>query len=785
MNTNARRIHSGSLQVRALCLAIAIALALPLSALAQDKQSEPEANAEPQDESAQSSEPASDDLFVVEDSDEPEKLKDLIQIRDIVEVGIFHVSDDSFKFGRYTGLNDQGAGVVLNVDLLHRGPWDSDSAEFWSFKASNLGLDSRKAALEFGVQGTYKVRVDYDQIPNFRSDSTRTIFEGAGSSDLTLPSNWVGSGTTAGMTQLLPSLKSFDLETRRRLAGLGISGVLTPHWNYRASYKHETKDGTRSIGAVFGNSGGNPRSVVVPEPVDYTTQQIDAALSYATRRFQVEAAYYMSLFSDHNKSLVWSNPFTTIAGWAAGTGFPSGRGQLSLPPDNQFHQFSLNAGYNISDRTRASASLARGRMTQNETFLPYSNIPLLQASITQPLPRDSLDGRIDTTVVNLRIASRPWQDFSWNASYRYDDRDNETPRDEYVYIGGDTQLQQTGLTSNRRRYNEPYSYTEQQFKFDTAYRVFGRTDLSAGVQHSKIDRTYSEREQADETTYTFGVKSELSERFSGQLRYAHAQRDGSTYYGYEPFHSGYSPGYVATVPGGWENHPNLRRFFLANRDRDQLSATASFTPTEALTFSASVDHARDDYNESELGLVDSRIDTFSLDAVYAPSPLWSTYAFYSHEKLVSNQNGHSFSGGASQIPQSGDPNRAWFVDHDDRIDSHGLGYKRSFSSGHLDFGIDYLHSKTRSDLDFAVGSALLTAPLPGADTRLDSWNLYATYKVRESLSLRMGAWYERYHSSDWAVDGIAPNQLANVILLGEDSPDYNVYVVSLSATFRF
>lgn len=795
MNANAKSMRQRDLQLRALCLAIGIALALPLAlsplaVLAQDVQSGRQETTSPQDDPSQPVEKSEQvDPFALEDTTEqqahPGTFEDPSENRTVIEFGAIYVSDDSFRFGRYTGLNEQGISALLNLDLFHSGPYDGDNARYWSVKGSNLGLDSREAAVEFGNRGKYKVRIDYDQIPIYRSDSARTIFDGAGTSNLTLPANWVGSGTTAGMTQLLPNLKSVDLQTERRRAGIGATVILSPHWNYSTSYKRETKEGTKTIGGVFGNSGGNPRATILPEPVDYTTQQFDVSLNYATRKLQVAAAYYLSLFSDQNDALVWSNPYTTISGWAPGTGFPNGRGQLSLPPDNRSHQFSLNAGYNLSDRTRLSASASRGRMTQNDTFLPYTNIPSLAASITQPLPRNSLDGRIDTTVVNLRIASRPWQDFSWNASYRFDDRDNKTPRDEYVYIGGDSQLQQTQATSNRRRFNEPYSYKEQQYKADATYRVFGHADLSAGVQHSKIDRTFSERHQADETTYNFGLNGDFTERFSANVRYTHANRDGSTYVGNEPFLSGYSPGYTATVPGTFENLPGLRRYFLADRDRDQLIATASFMPIEAWTLSASVDHAKDDYNESELGLIDSRIDGYTLESVVATSPFWSIHAFYSHERLVSNQNGHSFSGGAAQLTTAFDPNRDWFVAHRDLVDSYGAGYKRSPEAGRLDFGVDILYSKSRSDLNFAAGSALTTRPLPRDVTRLESLNLYSNYKLRESTSLRLGYWFERYHSTDWAVDGIDPNQLANVILLGETSPDYTVHMVSLSVIHRF
>lgn len=796
MNVNARRIELTDPGLRSLCLAIAIALALPTGVFAQDvkpvaqpETAVPEQTAAPDEatapeETEEGDEPASDELFSLDDSDDPERLKDLIQIRNSVEFGLLYVSDDSFRFGRYSGLNRKGLAAVLNLDVLMRDAYDSDSASYWSFRASDLGIDSRTAAFEIGVQGKYRLQVDYSQIPNFRSESGSTIYDGAGGSELTLPSNWVASGTTAGMTRLLSSLQSFDLKTQRRRAGVSLSGVLTRHLDYSTSYRRETKEGTRTIGAVFGNSGGNPRAVLLPEPVDYTTEQFDAMLRFSTRKFQLDAAYYLSVFSNDDRALTWTNPYSAIAGWAAGTGYPA-VGQLSLPPDNRFHQVSLNAGYNFSESTRLSASYARGRMTQNELYLPYTNIPSLAASITQPLPRDSLDGRIDTTVANLRLASRPTDNFSWNASYRYDERDNRTPRDEYVYIGGDSQLQDTGVASSRRRFNEPYSFREEQLKLDASYRLFGNTDVSAGIQRSKIDRTYLEREQADEDTYWFGIHSNISDRFNGRLRYTHSRRDGSTYVGNEPFLSGYSPGYTSTIVAGWENHPGLRRFFEADRDRDQMTATVEFSASEAFALSAALDYAYDDYTTSEIGLIDSKVASFTLDAVYAPSPVWSVYAFQTYEQLNANQNGQSFAGGANQVPQSIDPRRSWFVHHRDRIDSTGVGYKRSFSSGHVELGIDYLHSKSRSGLEFAVGSALTTRPLPRDQTQLDSLTIHASYKLKENLSLRANYWYERFRSMDWAVDGIEPNTLANVILLGEDSPDYSVQVVSLSMVYRF
>lgn len=790
MKVNARNFELPDPKLRALCLAIAMALALPAAAFAQEAQTAPAASAEQQasqEEQAKPEEAGSSvqgELFSIEESDEPEVLRELTQIHNVVDFGFIYVSDDSYKFGRYTGLADKGFYALLNIDWFERGAWDDESARYWRFTGENLGLDSREAGFEYGVQGKYKVYIDYDEIPNYYSDSGSTIFTNPGSTSLDLPSNWVGSGTTAGMTQLLPSLQPIDLKTERRRTGLGYNGIINRNWDYSLSYRHESKEGTKSTGAIFGTNGGNPRAVIAPEPVDYTTEQIDASVRYTSRKFQLEAAYYLSLFSDANTALQWANPYTTISGWAAGTGYPSGVGQLGLPPDSRFEQASLSAGYNFSEATRLSGSFSSGRMTQNDTFLPYTDIASLAASITQPLPRDSLDGEIDTTVFNLRLSSRPTSDFAWNMSYRYDDRDNQTPRSEYVYIAGDAQTQNTAVTSNTRRFNEPYSYRNEDFKVDASYRLFGNTDVSLGAQFSTIDRTYTEREQADEDTYTLGFNTAISDQLNSHIRYSHAKRDGSTYVGNEPFLSGYSPGYTSTTPG-WDNHPQLVRFYQANRDRDQLAINVEFTPTEALTLGAGLDYTDDQYNESEVGLVDATSESVTFDAVYAPSELWSIYGFYTYESLSANQNGHSFSGGAVQVAQAADPKREWSAHQRERVDSTGFGYKRTTTSGRFDFGLDYLRSKSWAGYDFAVGSALTTKPLPRDTTVLDSLNLYATYKMRDNLSVRMAYWYEEYSSSDWAVDGIDANQLANVILLGEDSPDYNDNVVSLSMIYRF
>lgn len=718
-------------------------------------------------------------------SSDSETVRELTEVHSEIDVGIGYVSQDSFKFGKYNGLQKQGAYGVVDIDLNGRGPYDGDSAKYWSLTGTDLGLDSRSLSYQQGDQGNYKLFLEYDQLPVNRSDSARTIFNGAGGNNLTLPAGWVPSGTTAGMTQLLPNLKDVDIETERRKVGLGFAKSFADRWDFKVTYKDEIKDGIKTIGGVIGNSGGNPRSVLLPEPVDYATRQMDAVLGYADARKQFQLSYYMSLFNDKNDSLTWQNPYSAITGWDASAGFAAGgQGRLALPPDNEFHQVSASGGYNLTNTTRVSADLAVGRMTQNQAFLPYTDNPTLAASITQPLPRSSLDGRIDTTLINLKLASRPTADFHWSAGLRHDDRDNKTPRDEYVYIGGDSQTQNTAATSDRRRYNEPYSFTENQLKLDAGYKLAKRTELSAGFQRSDTERTYSEREKATEDTYKLGLRTSFTDSLSGGLRLSRADRNGSTYVGEDPFLSSYGPGYIPTVVGGWENHPDMRKYFLADRTRDKLALFTTFAPGEKVTLGFNASFLKDDYNASEMGLTASKAGQYTLDATYAASEALTLYSFYSYEDFRADQNGNSFAG-ATKLADASNPARDWFASHRDLVNTVGAGVKHTITKNKFDIGADYIYAASRSNVDVTTGTALTWQPLPTLPTRLNSLSLYGKYQLQKNMSLKARYRVEKYRSDDWALDGVAPNQLANVILLGEDSPDYRVHVITLSLGYRF
>lgn len=713
------------------------------------------------------------------------ELLEQTQVKNLFEFGLGYVSQDSFRFGKYSGQENKGAYGVFNLFYTSRPNYDAERSEYVSVRGTDLGLRSRSVLVDYGRQGDFRLRASYDQIPTFRSESGKTIFDGAGSTQLTLPPGWVPSASTAGMTKLLSSLKPINLDTERQRFGARLDKILPGHFDITTKYQYEEKDGLKSIGGVIGNSGGNPRAVMLPEPVDYKEHQFDVIARYTEKKYQLELRYHLSDFSDQNTALTWQNPYSAIAGWAAAAGFPTGQGSLALPPDNRFHQGSLLFGYNFTDRTRFTADAALGRMSQNDPFLPYTINPALAASVSIPLPRDSLDGEINTTVINLRLASAPTSAFNYGASFRYDDRDNNTPIDQYVYIGGDSTVQNTAAISDRRRFNEPYSYREYKYKVDAGYRMDDGTRFTGIAERREIRRTFSERRNTHENTFSLNASRPFGELFDASLRYVHADRGGSHYDGAEPVLTGFVDGFLATLAGGFENAPLLRKFNLASRERDQVGFQANYSPISFLSFGVDGSYSKDNYNKTELGLTDSKVQSYTFDVTATPNAQWSASAYYTYDKLDTGQNGVSFSGGAGRVAQVNDPTRFWSALHRDRVDTGGFNLTFKPTDQRFQFGFDAMLSTSRDNVGVTTGSSLTSAPLPTNRVVIRTGSIYGQYQFSESLSLRAKVQHEHYRSSDFALDGVEANQLANVILFGEESPDFDVTVGTLSMIYSF
>ena len=709
-----------------------------------------------------------------------------------VEIGLGYVNEDSWKFGQYNGLGDKGAYLIGNIDLRSR---DRDTARWWGVTGTNLGLSSRNLRFDLGTQGRYRVWAEYDQIEKRGSDTGSTLFNGAGSSNLTLPAGFAGIATTDN-TQALraakvdPFLQKLDLRQERKNYIAGVSALLGRGWQASANFRHEKKDGIRLQGGVFGNSGGNPRSSLIPEPVDYETNELEGALEYASPKAQVRVTYNLSLFSNANDAVTWQNPYQHIGigQWtAANAGFPTGIGQLALPPDNQAHRLGVNGGYNLAPTTRLGYTLAFGRMTQDEQFLPYAATPGIV--INTPLPRSSLDGKANTTLASVNLTSRVLPTLTLRGSYKYDERDDKTPQAQYIYIGADTQSPQSGVNTNRARTNVPLSHKQHLLKLDADYRVFAGTKLNAGYDYDEVSRGNEEVAETKEHTVRLGARRSLSETVTGAVSYAHSRR---RYDGYHdiPFEVSFSPEYRATLAANvaWDNNPLIRKYPFSNRDRDRLKFNVNASPTQKLALGFAADFYNDDYKSERdplLGRQEAKGSTFTLDAGFTPADKVTTFVFYTHDNYESQQQNRSFNSGTkaaagAEGPFAGD----WWVNVDNKADTIGIGFKVSGFRSRIDFGGDLIYTRSTGHIGPSA-TTLASAPLPDNKTSLTGLQLFAKYQLKKNSWAKLSFLHQKYEESDWAWDNVRPTEMANVISTGQQPPDYSVTVVGLSYIQRF
>jgi len=648
-----------------------------------------------------------------------------------VTLGLGYVSDDSYKFGEYNGLNESGAYLIGEANVSYR----SEDATYLDISLSDFGLDMRSLAIEGGRQGSYDAFLSYDQLPHFVSDSVSTPYLGNDGDVLALPTGWVGAGSTAGMTALTQSLGEVDIGTERKRLGAGVSITTNSPWSYRVNLLRDDKKGNKHSGGSFLFN-----SAQLVEPVEYQTNEIDAAISYTEEHWQATIAYYISTFSNENESLTWENAYSP-------SGVPPDRGQPAQPPDNEFQQLTLSAAYQINDRNHLSGDIAVGRMEQNEKLLQATLNPAL---VVPQLPADTADAEVETTNARLKFISRVTDDLRLSATYSYDDRDNKTPEMMFDWVTTDVVLA-------TQRGNLPYSYTRNALKIKADYKYAKGTRLGVGYDIDERERSFQEVDETSEDTLWGTIRVRAVDTLFLEFRLATSSRDTSS-------------SEVVTAIAPPEN-VLMTKYNMADRERDSFGFFASFSPRPDYTFGLSFDHARDDYDNSELGLSESRDNGINLDVTTMLSDTLSVSAFVGRQTIKTSQAGSESFADAD-----------WLASTDDTFDNYGIGVTYVVIENTLDIGANYSRAHSTGEIEMNSGAS--GTPFPDLNTDLQTLKLHLNYRLDENLSMLAAYWYETYDSSDWSTDDVTADTVGNLLSFGELSPSYRNNVIKLSLRYQ-
>ena len=414
-------------------------------------------------------------------------------------------------------------------------------------------------------------------------------------------------------------------------------------------------------------------------------------------------------------------------------------------------QLSATAGYEFSPLIRGSADIAVGRMTQDAAYLAATLNPGLAASLPA-LPAQSLQGRADTFNFNVKLTAAPIDNVRVNASYARDVRDNKTASESYPAVSTDMFLGTTPRT------NEPYSFWQDRFKLIADYRGTGSLKSSVGLEQDNRERSYQEVVTTRETTLWGSIAGQPMENLALSLKLALGQRNNS--------------GYGVSQWVDPAQNPLMRKFNLAERRREAAKLRADWTATEKLTLGLGFEVTDDEYGKTTIGLKSSTSYSLSGDLAYALSEETQLRVFAQSDRMNSEQAG-------SQRFSSPD----WTGRVDDNFDVFGVGVKHVAMAGKLELGADLGY--TRSHSDTAVSTGASGPSFPTANTAMDRFKVYGTYHLNDKLSLLGSYWYEHYTSTNWALDGIAPDTVPNLLAFGVQPPRYNQNVVRLGLRYRF
>jgi len=651
-----------------------------------------------------------------------------------VDAGALYVSDKSQKFGDFTGLDNKGAYLDLGGSVSRRGD-DGYFADLWG---RDLGLDSRQLYGESGREGRYTLRVGYAEMVRNLTEGAATPFLGNGGTLLTLPGGYPAADT-AGMP-LAATLQPIDIGFKYKRLDLGGTVVGGRDWSVGLSYRHDERNGTRPTAGSFFSTTSQ-----FAAPVNEKTDQGEIGIAYAARKLQATLSYHVSSFRNDNSGVTWSNPFLPVVAGAT-------TGQLALAPDNLFQQVRATGGYDITPTIRLTGEFAYGRLTQDDAFLPPTENALLAPTVL-PLPSSSLGGRVDTYNGGLKLTATPMSGLKLIGSYDHDQRDNRTPVRAYPIVVTDMAV------SGATRTNTPFSYKLDRFKGmgDYSGTLPWSMRLTGAVEYEQRDRSYQEVVTTREWTIWGKAAAQPIEKLGASLKLAHSWRDNSVY---------------GTAIWFYVENPLLRKFNLADRNRNSAEAHLDYAISEKISLGLSADVADDDYNHSPVGLTSARSANFALELSAAISEQIHARGFVQTQQIRSHQNG-------SQSFVVAD----WTGNVKDKFDTLGGGIKYAAIPNKLDVGADVTFSRSRSDVSVQTGVG--EPPFPTAKTTLDSLTVYGNYKLKDNLSIVGGLTFEHYDSEDWHLDGIAPGTVPNLLALGMQSPHYSVTVVRVALRYRF
>jgi MtrB/PioB family decaheme-associated outer membrane protein len=664
--------------------------------------------------------------------------------------------------------------------FLARGRVGSFAATAWG---NDLFLRQQGLGGSFDRGIRWQLDGSYEQQPHLFSLIARSPFTDLGGGVLVLSDSLQrqnqdnSAGFVNRMNAALAAAPFIPLAHRTDVTDARLRVRPTRGWQLELRGERRARTGSKPYGMSFGFSNANE----VIEPLHQRMTDVSAAANYGRKNLSMRALLGYSSFDNRVDALVVDNPRRATDSPTAG----SSVGRLDLYPDNHALRGQIDFTARLA-QTHLSGTVALARHEQDDPWLPFTiNSAIPQASLDSlygGITARSTDGRALRFTQNWRVSRRFTDAVRGAVRFRQQHYSNET--EEFPFRGV-VQYDQSLSRDTVGFHNHPFGNEQITLGTDWDLRVADGVSLTAGYDHRWREHTFREVERDEEDEVRARLFAELSSGFYASAGYSFGSRriDDLNLADYRR----------ADAPDTvFLENPLLRRFDVADRDRQEANVELGWSPTDRYDVSFNGEYQRNEFDESRFGLQDDERWTLLAQLAFTPVPAWELLGGYGFGRTDTDQASQERSATAAIPIRSGnlEAGTDWSAHLRDRNDfgfvqSTWRAIPRTLS---LVAGYWVSRDQVKYLLDNELGTAV---NLPDTYYLRQEGRLEARYRLPDGTEISGRYGYDTWKVNDFAakdipllgVAGTPPS--ATAIYLGAGFQNYTAHTLGFAISRRF
>jgi MtrB/PioB family decaheme-associated outer membrane protein len=682
------------------------------------------------------------------------------------------------KYYEYTDIRPGAFGNFWLATGSRDGLYQVDAG------GNNVGYDDQSYWFDASKAGEFYFNFGWDQTPHVYSRSAYTPYVVNGNA-LTTSCNTHALTNAAAVQALAACAHPTDIGIKRDTAFGSARWTPDDAWDFRAEYSHMDRTGTQ----VGSNTGGTAVTTQFPKPVDDTTQNYGLNGEYAGtspwgQRIVLKLAYAGSTFTEH-----LGGDFFTIQ--SSNPAQPFGARQAAWP-SNQANGFSGTAALDLPWKSRYVSTVSYTMMRQNDAFMPDTT------DKTYAVPASSLNGAINTLLVNNVLTTKITSELTSKLTYRYYNFDNNTPE---LFFPNDYNRDYSGSTDNVNSLS--MHYTKQNAGANLNWRPTKEWNLGAGYGYERYDWTRADVDGTNENSGKvygdYKPYNWVTLRASGY--YGVRRSENYDYLNHVGLFQWCQTGLgTAGCDASELYNPTYRQLMIDDRDTWKANVSMDLVAFHNFTLTPTLKYQEMKYGVDPLvqqGLQDSRKWATGIDAIYLINPDTSVMVGYMYERGSSVLYGNNCtnSGTGAGYPCTGPQT---LTNDYVTVNTYTAAVRWGAIPDKLDTELRYTASRGTDDMKFYGGGTRFANGVPTDGQfpdnhtwfqRLDAVAVYTFDKQqlaqmgwKGGLKAKLHYTWERNTEDNWANDPLTPYTntagLNSTLWLGWYNPNYDVQILA-------